>query len=107
MLEVFLSFERKKNKKEEEKENKKIMKSLTWSLGENIKRCKGSWRALGLEVSMNGTNIQQYFYYINILTFGFIEILKKFKFEFLKLIFKVSIILLYILKWKNYKFQYN
>jgi hypothetical protein len=47
---------------------------------------------------MNGTNIQQYFYYINILTFGFIEILKKFKFEFLKLIFKVSIILLYILK---------
>jgi hypothetical protein len=42
LLEVFLSFERKKNKKEEEKENKKIMKSLTWSLGENIKRCKGS-----------------------------------------------------------------
>jgi hypothetical protein len=45
--------------------------------GENIKRCKGSWKALGLEVGMNGTNIQQYFYYITILTFGFIEIKKK------------------------------
>lgn len=53
---------------------------------------------------MNGTNIQQKNYYITILTFGFIKIQKKITFEFLKLIFKASVIP-YILKWKKYKFQ--
>jgi len=81
------------------------MKNLTWSLWENIKRCKGSWRALGLDVGMNGTNIRQYFYYITILIFGYIEIQKKITFEFLKSIFKVSVIPFYILKWKNRNFN--